>query len=68
MTIFLVIREFPDRDIEIDAFRIRPRASAYVKAVVRDHVRDGIQLTREDDRWTSKHGDLSIEIREVEVR
>ena len=67
MKIYLVIRKFPDRDVEIDAFRVRPRASAYVKAVVRDHARDGVKLTREDDLWIGKDG-LSVELRKVDMQ
>ena len=68
MKIYLVIRKFPDHDLELDAFRPRPAALAYLKAAVRDQARDGVRLTREDDLWTSKDGGLSFEVREVEMQ
>ena len=67
MKIFLVIRQFPDHDLELDGFRTRPAAMVCVKAVVRDHARDGVRLTREDDLWIGKDG-FSVEVREVEVQ
>ena len=68
MKIYLVIRKVPDRDIEIDAFHVRPKASAYVTAIVRDFARDGVELKREDDLWVGQAGRLSVEIEEVPVR